>query len=192
MVTEPFAVINADDYYGKHAFVEMYEFLKNIGDSGEDTYAMVGYEVGNTVTEMGTVSRGVCEINSDGALVGITERTKVGTDGGSVYYEEDGIRYPLASDTVVSMNLWGFPKSYITECRERFKAFLANNLSKNPEKCEFYMPTVISELLGEGKVKVKVLKNRDKWYGVTYNEDKPEVVKAFFELIRAGVYPEKF
>ena len=192
VVKGPFAVINADDYYGKHAFVEMFEFLSAIGEGDTSSYCMVGYEVGKTVTEIGTVSRGVCEVNGEGYLTGITERTKVGIDNGDIYFEEEAERFPLDPKTTVSMNLWGLPNSYITECRDRFKAFLDEGLKKNPEKCEFYMPSVISELLGEGKIGVKVLKNRDKWYGVTYKEDKPEVVRAFRELIESGVYPEKF
>ena len=191
-VNAPFAVINADDYYGRHAFEKIYEFLKNNKTDEVAHYAMVGYKIKNTVTEQGTVSRGVCELDASGHLTGITERTSIGTDEGGIYYTEGGVRTPLDPETVVSMNLWGFPESYISECHERFETFLKNNLAKNPEKCEYYMPSVISELLSEGKIDVKVLDNTDKWYGVTYKEDKPAVVKAFEDLVASGAYPAEF
>lgn len=192
VVDAPFAVINADDYYGAHAFEKIYEFLKNVDETdGKYHYAMVGYHIKNTVTEMGTVSRGVCEAE-DGMLTGIVERTKIGTRDGKIYYTEGDEDFELDSDTLVSMNLWGLTPSYLSECSLRFADFLRDNLGKNPEKCEFFLPTVISELVGEGKADVRVLDNTDKWYGVTYKEDKPDVVKAFRELMEAGVYPKDF
>lgn len=191
-VDAPFAVINADDYYGAHAFEKIYDFLKNVDESdGKYHYAMVGYHIENTITEMGTVSRGVCEAK-DGILTGIVERTKIGPRDGKIYYTEDGVDVELAPDTLVSMNLWGLTPSYLKECEARFALFLDNNLSKNPAKCEFFLPTVISELVTEGKADVRVLENNDRWYGVTYKEDKPDVVRAFRELIAAGVYPKNF
>lgn len=191
-VDAPFAVINADDYYGENAFVKIYEFLKNTKEDEKAHYAMVGYKIKNTVTEMGTVSRGVCELDADSMLTGITERTSIGIDGEGIYFTEGGERCALDPETIVSMNLWGFPKSYIDECNKRFSTFLEKNLPVNSEKCEYYMPSVISELLSEDKIDVKVLDNTDKWYGVTYKEDKPAVVEAFRALVANGIYPENF
>lgn len=191
-VTAPFAVINADDYYGANAFMKIYDFLKNVEDDGKYHYAMVGYRIKNTVTEQGTVSRGICASNDDGMLTEIVERTKIGIRDGEIYFTEDGVDTPLDPDTLVSMNLWGLTPSYLEECKKRFPLFLDENLPKNPEKCEFFLPTVVSELIGEGKADVKVIDNTDKWYGVTYKEDKVTVVEAFKELKAQGVYPDKF
>ncbi len=192
IVNAPFAVINADDYYGANAFTKIYEFLKNTENDGKAHYAMVGYKIKNTVTEQGTVSRGVCDIDESSILRGITERTKIGIDGEGIYYIEEDLRYPLDPETVVSMNLFGFDENYIYECYNRFSKFLGENLEKNPEKCEFYMPTVVSMLVEEEKADVKVFDNEDKWYGVTYKEDKPMVVEAISNLIKSGIYPENF
>lgn len=191
-VDAPFAVINADDYYGANAFMKIYDFLKNVSDDGKYHYAMVGYRIKNTVTEQGTVSRGVCTSDENSMLTGIVERTKIGTRGGEIYYTEDGVDYPLDPDTLVSMNLWGFTPSYIKKCADGFAAFLDENVPKNPEKCEYFLPTVVSDLIGAGKADVKVLDNEDKWYGVTYKEDKETVVNAFRDLKAKGVYPDKF
>ena len=191
-VDAPFAVINADDYYGAHAFEKIYQFLRNTNDEGKYHYAMVGYYIKNTVTEQGTVSRGVCTPDENGMLTSVVERTKIGTRDGKIYYTEDDVDYDLDPNTLVSMNLWGFTPSYIEECNKRFAAFLSENLSKNPEKCEFFLPTVVSNLIEEGLADVKVLDNEDKWYGVTYKEDKDEVVKAFADLKAKGVYPKEF
>ena len=191
-VDAPFAVINADDYYGANAFTKIYDFLKNTNDEGKYHYAMVGYRIKNTVTEQGTVSRGVCESDANSMLTNIVERTKIGVKGDTIYYTEDGIDTTLDPDTLVSMNLWGFTPSYIKECAARFPEFLDKNVPQNPEKCEFFLPTVVAELIAEGKADVKVLDNSDKWYGVTYKEDKDEVVKAFARLKEEGVYPENF
>ena len=190
-VDAPFAVINADDYYGAHAFEKIYNFLKNTNDDGKYHYAMVGYRIKNTVTEQGTVSRGVCELDN-GMLTSVTERTKIGIRGDEIYYTEGDTDYSLDPETLVSMNLWGFTPSYLEECRARFPKFLDENLTKNPEKCEFFLPSVVSELITEGKADVRVLDNEDKWYGVTYKEDKVDVVNAFRELTAKGVYPENF
>lgn len=192
IVNAPFAVINADDYYGKNAFYEIYDFLKNVLDTDKYHYAMVGYKIKNTVTEQGTVSRGVCEADGNSYLKNITERTKVGVQDGKIYYYENDEKYELPPETPVSMNLFGFTESYIRECAERFPLFLEKNLSSNPEKCEFYMPGVVAELLAEGKVDVKIIEGSDKWYGVTYKEDKEEVVRAFKEFQTQGIYPENF
>lgn len=192
VVKAPFAVINADDYYGENAFTKMYSFLKNNANDGKSHFAMVGYKIKNTVTEEGTVSRGVCKTDDNGYLTDIVERTKVGVDGKGIYFLEDDERIALDGETVVSMNLWGFSPDYVDECAERFEKFLEKNLAQNPEKCEFYMPTVVAEMIAESKADVKVIPNIDKWYGVTYKEDKPKVVEAFKQLKKQGKYPENF
>ena len=149
-VNAPFAVINADDYYGAHAFEKIYNFLKNTTDDTKYHYAMVGYRIKNTVTEQGTVSRGVCVADESSMLTEIVERTKIGTRDGKIYFTEDGVDYDLDPDAIVSMNLWGFTPSYIEECSKRFPAFLDENLAKNPEKCEFFLPSVVADLIKEG------------------------------------------
>ena len=191
-VEAPFAVINADDYYGANAFTKIYDFLKNVQDDEKYHYAMVGYKIKNTVTEQGTVSRGICTPDENGLLSEIVERTKIGIRGDEIYFTEDGVDTVLDPETLVSMNLWGFTPSYIEECAKRFASFLEENLPKNPEKCEFFLPTVVSNLIGEGKADVRILSNTDKWYGVTYKEDKEMVVEAFKQLKAEGVYPENF
>jgi dTDP-glucose pyrophosphorylase len=191
-VNAPFAVINADDYYGANAFTKIYDFLKNAQDDEKYHYAMVGYKIKNTVTEQGTVSRGICSKDENDLLTEVVERTKIGIRGDEIYYTEDGVDTVLDPDAIVSMNLWGFTPSYIEECSKRFAAFLTENLPKNPEKCEFFLPTVVSNLIEEGKADVRVLSNTDKWYGVTYKEDKVTVVEAFRRLKAEGVYPEQF
>lgn len=191
-VNAPFAVINADDYYGAHAFEKIYNFLKNVQDDEKYHYAMVGYRVGNTVTEQGTVSRGVCSFDDNNMLTSIVERTKIGVKDGEIYFTEDGVDCELSPDTLVSMNLWGFTPSYLEECERRFSAFLDENLPKNPLKCEFFLPTVVSDLIQEELADVRVLDNEDKWYGVTYKEDKKTVTEAFKQLKDKGVYPDNF
>ncbi len=191
-VDAPFAVINADDYYGANAFGKIYNFLKESENDEKYHFAMVGYRIKNTVTEQGTVSRGVCESDENGMLTNIVERTKIGTENGRIYYTENGVDTDLDPDTLVSMNLWGFTPDYLKECAKRFPKFLDENLSKNPEKCEFFLPTVVSELVEEGLADVRVLDNTDKWYGVTYKEDKEAVVEAFKDLKAKGIYPDNF
>ena len=191
-VKAPFAVINSDDYYGVHAFEKIYKFLKETSDTDRAHYAMIGYRLKNTVTPEGTVSRGVCEYDGNNMLTEVTERSGIGISLDEIYYSEGEDRFLLDPDTLVSMNLWGFTPSYIEECRRRFPVFLENNLKNNPLKCEFYLPTVVSELIKEGKADVKVIDNEDKWYGVTYKEDKKTVTAAFERLKAEGVYPEKF
>ena len=192
VVDAPFAVINADDYYGMHAFEKIYNYLKSIKDENGYQYAMVGYRIKNTVTESGTVSRGICTYGEDNKLTSIVERTKVGIRDGEIYFTEDGADHPLDPDSLVSMNLWGLTPSYIEECCRRFPRFLDENLPKNPERCEFHLPGVVSALISEGRCEVNVLDNTDKWYGVTYKEDKPSVVEAFKRLKADGVYPADF
>ena len=192
IVNAPFAVINADDYYGVNAFRDVYDFLKNVKSDTTEHFAMVGYKIKNTVTDEGSVSRGVCEVDASSYLCDIVERPKVTKVGDKIYYEDNGESVEVSPETVVSMNLWGFTPAYIDECEKRFSRFLEENLDKNPLKCEFYMPTVVSELLSEGRADVKVLEGKDKWYGVTYKEDKPAVVEAFCDFKRRGIYPDKF
>lgn len=192
VVDAPFAVINADDYYGAHAFEKIYAFLTSQARDEKYHFAMVGYRIKNTVTEQGTVSRGVCQSDDEGMLTEIVERSKIGIRDGKIYYTDDCGEVELDGDTLVSMNLWGFTPDYIAECKSRFPLFLEENLAKNPEKCEFFLPSVVSELISEGKADVKVIDNADKWYGVTYKEDKDAVVEAFKNLKKQGVYPDNF
>lgn len=190
----PFAVINADDYYGRHAFEMAYEFLSNNEDT-EDTYQymMVGYKIENTLTENGHVARGVCETDDDGYLAEIHERTHIEKRGdGAAYTEDDGATWvTIPEGSTVSMNMWGFTPSILAELKQRFASFLSENLEKNPLKCEYFLPFVVDELLKEKKATVRVLKSLDKWYGVTYKEDKQVVVDAIARLKEEGVYPEK-
>ena len=184
----PFAVINSDDFYGRTAFSTIYEFLRTNDD--EHCYAMVGYRVRNTVTEFGSVARGVCEVEN-GMLTSITERMQIYQRGDHAAYTEDGTQFvDLPGDTIVSMNLWGFTRSYLDEAWARFPAFLDQALKADPMKAEYYLPTVVSQLLADGKARVKVLRSHDKWYGVTYQEDKPTVVAAIAAMTAQGLYPE--
>lgn len=192
-VDGPFAVINADDYYGQQAFRMIYDFLAAHEDTDKYQYTMVGYLLENTLTENGHVARGVCETNAEGKLTEITERVRIERRAdGPAYTEDDGATWTLlAGDTVVSMNMWGFTNSMLPEIRDRFAAFLTENLPKNPLKCEYFLPFVVDELIREDKAEVTVLKSRDRWYGVTYREDKPVVVKAIQSLKDQGLYPQK-
>ena len=192
LIDGPFAVINADDYYGPEAFKVIYEYLSTHQDGAVYDYCMVSYLLKNTVSENGTVSRGVCVVNPDGTLHSVTERTGIET-------YEGGIRCTalvgegtddLPVEAPVSMNLWGFGKSFLDEADRRFAGWLHENLPKNPLKCEYFLPTVASELIDEGKAAVTVLKSTDKWYGVTYREDKPTVVAAIAQKTQEGLYPE--
>ncbi len=191
-VDGPFAVINADDYYGREAFALIYNYLAEHKDDEKYRYAMVGYLLANTVTDNGHVARGICEMNKDGELVGITERTKIEKrDGGIAFTEDDEENWTAVdSGSIVSMNMWGFTHSILKEIRDRFAAFLDQGLKSNPMKCEYFLPAVVSDLLGEERASVAVLKSADKWYGVTYKEDKPVVVAAIQKMKDEGVYPE--
>ncbi len=192
VIDGPFAVINADDYYGKSAFVSIYNQLSEISDSEKYQYTMVGYRLYNTLTENGHVARGVCTISEDGKLADIHERTRIEKQGDKAKFtEDDGKTWTeLSEDTVVSMNMWGFTKSIIKELDERFAVFLDKELPGNPLKCEYFLPFVVDELLKEYKAEVTVLKSVDRWYGVTYKEDKETVVNAIRELKKTGIYPE--
>lgn len=179
VVKEPFAVVNADDFYGRSAFVKMAEFLK----SDSDDYAMVGFRLANTLTENGYVSRGVCDIEN-GKLKSVTERTKIMD---CKYTEDDGATWTeLPEDTVVSMNLWGFRPDVFDYIETGFKKFLDEKI--NVPKSEYYLPAVVSERIEKGEKSVKVLIAEDKWYGVTYKEDKQVVVDAIGKMIANGCY----
>ena len=185
----PFAVLNADDYYGTTAIKTIYDFLREEHQPNE--HAMVGYLVRNTVTENGCVSRGICTVEN-GFLKTVTERTHIEKRGDDAAYTEDGEHYgDLPGDTVVSMNLWGFQQELLEQFVDGFPTFLEENLPKNPLKCEYFLPFVVDELLKEDRATVKVLKSADKWYGVTYKEDKPYVMAAIRRLKEQGLYPEK-
>lgn len=189
----PFAVINADDYYGPGAFQSIYDYLETAEDDEKYRYCMVGYQLENTLTENGSVARGVCEVTADGQLSDIVERTKImRREDGIAFSEDDGDTWvPLSEGTTVSMNFWGFTESFVSEMQERFPAFLDKALAENPLKGEYFLPGVVDQLIKEGKASVKVLKSADKWYGVTYQEDKQGVVDALQAMKDKGMYPEK-
>ena len=193
VIDGPFAVINADDYYGKSAFKAIYDRLASCGDDDKYQYAMVAYHLYNTLTENGHVARGVCTVDADGHLADIHERTRIEKHGDQAEYtEDDGATWEqLGEDTLVSMNLWGFTSSILKELKARFVPFLEKNLSVNPLKCEYFLPFVVDELLKEGKAEVTVLKSVDRWYGVTYKEDKKMVTDAIQGMKDGGLYPKK-
>jgi len=193
VVDGPFAVINADDYYGPESFKEIYEYLNSHEDGEFYEYAMVGYNLSSTITEHGSVARGVCEEDENNYLVSVTERTCIEKDGDNARYTEDGGETwnSLAGNTIVSLNLWGLTRSFIDEALNRFPAFLDTTLETNPAKGEYFLPSVISQLVAENKARVKVLRSPDKWYGVTYQADKPIVVAAIAEKTQSGLYPER-
>lgn len=193
VIDAPFAVINADDYYGSHAFKMIYDYLTTHEDDDKYRYTMVGYVVENTLTENGHVARGVCVTNEEGYLQEINERTHIEKRGNeTAYTEDDGQTWTVIPEgSTVSMNMWGFTPSILAELKARFSKFLDENLEKNPLKCEYFLPFVVDELLNENKATVQVLKSLDKWYGVTYKEDKPVVVAAIQSMKDNGLYPEK-
>ena len=185
----PFAVINSDDFYGRTAFSEIYEFLRTNDD--EHCYAMVGYRVRNTVTEFGSVARGVCEVQN-GMLMGITERTKIYQRGDHAAYTEDGEHFvDLPGDTIVSMNIWGFTQPTVSEFWTRLGAFFEKEVPLDPLKREFYLPSVVNQQLEEGTARVRVLPCEEVWHGVTYREDLASVKEAICALKAAGVYEER-
>ena len=188
----PFAVINADDYYGKAAFKEIYDYLSAHGDDEKYRYCMVGYELGKTVTDNGSVARGVCQTNAEGYLESVVERTKIEKqEGGIRFTEDDGKTWTDLSDkATVSMNMWGFTPSFAAESEARFPAFLDKALKENPMKGEYFLPSTVSALLAENKATVKMLYSPDKWYGVTYAADKPVVVAALKAMTEQGLYPD--
>ena len=188
----PVAVINADDYYGKAAFKEIYNYLSAHADDDKYRYCMVGYELGKTVTDNGSVARGVCQVNGEGFLESVVERTKIEKQAdGVIRFTEDGSTWMcLPEKTTVSMNMWGFTPSFAAESEARFPAFLDKALAENPMKGEYFLPSTVSALLAEDKATVKMLYSPDKWYGVTYAADKPVVVAALKTMTEQGLYPD--
>jgi NDP-sugar pyrophosphorylase family protein len=187
-VHEPFCVINADDYYGYDAFKKMADFLNH--EVKDNLFSIIGYQVNKTLSDYGTVSRGVCEVDAKGNMVEIHERLKVYfAKDGSVVYEEDGVEHPLAPNTPVSMNFWGFTPAVFKLTEPLFKAFVLANES-NP-KAEFFIPLIGDELIKSGEAAFKVIPTSAKWFGVTYKEDKPIVQKSISDLVANGTYPEK-
>lgn len=193
LIDSPFAVINADDYYGPGAFASIYDFLEQAQDDEKYRYCMVGYQLENTLTENGHVARGVCQVSEKGYLEDIVERTKIMRRGDAIAYTEDDGEswHELAEGTTVSMNFWGFTQSFVREMEARFPAFLDKALAENPLKGEYFLPGVVDQLIREQKASVQVLTSHDKWYGVTYKEDKDGVVDALQSMKDKGLYPEK-
>ena len=191
IVDGPFAVINADDYYGRDAFRLIYDYLASHADDEKYRYTMVGYHLGNTVTDYGHVARGICSMNKNGELVAIRERTRIEKREGKIAFtEDDGETWEVVpADTTVSMNMWGFTHSILKEIKAGFPAFLEEGLKTNPMTCEYFLPAVVSRLVEEDKATVAVLKSSDKWYGVTYKEDKPVVVAALQKMKEDGKDP---
>ena len=187
----PFAVINSDDYYGKSAFKTIFDYLSTAQDGAVANYCMVGYQLGNTVTDHGSVSRGVCCTDENGYLTNIVERTRIEKQDNAIRFTEDGETWTdLPADTTVSMNMFGFTPGFLGKLEEQFPDFLANQLPNNLMKAEFLLPRSVDALLKAGAATVKVLRSADRWYGVTYAEDKPQVVAALGELTRQGKYPD--
>ena len=193
VVDGPFAVINADDYYGRDAFQKIFDFLSTHEDDDKYRYTMVGYRLENTLTENGHVARGVCTLDEKNHLVKVVERTRIEKKGdGAAFTEDDGATWEeLPMDAIVSMNMWGFSASFLQEIKKGFAAFLEEGLRKNPLKCEYFLPSVVSKLLAEDRATVSVLTSKDKWYGVTYKEDKAVVMAAIQSMKDNGVYPEE-
>lgn len=191
-VDGPFAVINADDFYGREAFKKIHDYLMTTSDDSVYRYAMVGYKLINTLTENGSVSRGVCSTDSEDFLTDIEEKTKIiRTETGAQFTDNDKDYEDISPDTIVSMNMWGFSKSFLAELKSAFKTFMEKEVPNNPLKAECYLPFVVDDLIKAGKATVKVLTSSDKWFGVTYKEDKPFVVESIQGLKDKGEYPEK-
>jgi hypothetical protein len=188
VIHEPFAVINGDDFYGSGAFQTMADYLVSLTPEQQNQYSLVGYQVGNTMSENGTVSRGVCLADEQSFLVSVTERTNIQyTHGGIAYSDNDGAFVFLKPETLVSMNFWGFTPEYFRQTEPMFADFVKEN--NDSLKAEFYIPSAVDSLVGGKKAKVKVLKSNAKWFGVTYKEDKPLVIEKLAQLIKSGVYP---
>ncbi len=185
-VTDPFAVINADDFYSKDAFDKIYAFLSK---GKKDAYCMAGYQLRNTITENGTVSRGVCSTDKTGNLESITERTKIMRNNGVIQYFEDDAWHDLPDDSIVSMNCWGFTPDFFDILEKEFKIFLST-IDSNPLKSEFYLPSVVKTAMDENNKTVNVLTTCAKWYGVTYKEDRDGVVSFLKRASKSGIYPE--
>ena len=188
LIKEPFAVINADDFYGRDSFQVLADYLKSVeGTTGK--YCMVGYRVANTLSENGSVSRGVCTTDENGYLTDVVERTKIEKVGEKIIYTEDGVDTEIAPNSPVSMNMWGFTPEYFEYVEKAFVAFLKTRGQEL--KSEFYIPTLVNDMIRNGEATCKVLDTTSKWFGVTYAEDRPQVVMKINNLVKEGVYPEK-
>ena len=187
----PFGVVNADDYYGKTSFRTLYQALSQAEDGEKYDYCMVSYQLGNTVTENGSVARGVCSCDEQGYLVSVVERTRIENHGDRIAFTEDGETWTeLGFRTPVSMNMWGFTPSFIEELKAGFPAFLQEKVAANPAKAEYFLPSGVTALLDADKATVRVYETEEKWYGVTYAADKPKVVAALQAMTREGKYPD--
>ncbi len=190
LIDAPFAVINSDDYYGPEAFDEAYKALVSLEDDEKQRFVMVAYMLKNTLTDNGYVARGVCAVDESGNLEEIHERTHIIKTVDGPLYTEDNVHYTLLpEDAPVSMNMWGFTPSLLTALEEQFPVFLKEELPKKPEKAEFFLPFAVNDLLREDKATVRVLSSHDRWWGVTYQADKPEVKAALRALAEDGLYP---
>ena len=187
VIHEPFAVINADDYYGKEAFVQMADFLNN--RISENKNSLIGYKLGNTLSENGHVSRGVCQVNDELQLVEVNERTKIAREDGTIYYHEGDQKYPLSEESYVSMNFWGFHPDLFPMFRKGFLDFV--NYSRPTEKQEYFIPLVVDYLIKSGRSEFEVIPSNSTWIGVTYQEDRQPTVDKFAEMGGRGNYPEK-
>lgn len=185
VIHEPFAVINADDFYGREAFDKAVIFLND--QVSPEQYCILGYELSKTISENGSVSRGVCEVDFEGNLVNINERTKIFPENGKIYYIDSELKVPLPPDTVVSMNFWGFDSNVFDYIQKWFIRFLQDNY--NNLKAEFFIPIIADQFLKEGKGNIKIIPVAAKWFGVTYKEDAPTVKEDISKLIDAGEYP---
>ena len=193
LIHGPFAVINADDYYGPEAFRILYDYLAHHTDRPDCfQYAMVGYRLGKTLSQNGGVTRGVCRVSEDGMLENIVEQQSIEKDGKGGRFSTDGGQTwnQLAGDTLVSMNFWGFQRSFLQEAQDRFPLLLRRALARHPEKGEVQLPVMVADMLDRGRAQVRVLSSGEKWFGVTYREDKPKVVAALREKTDQGQYPE--
>ena len=192
VIDGPFAVINSDDYYGPTAYKVLYDHLMNENKSDKFGIALVGYRLSNTLTDKGSVARGICVVE-DGKLQKINERTQIEMDGADAKFTEDGGKTytALSGDSIASMNMWGYNKEFIDELEVRFPKFLSTTAKENPLKSEFFLPIVVDDMLKDGIASVDVLTTPDKWYGVTYAEDKPQVTAGIQSLKDNGLYPEK-
>lgn len=190
MIDAPFLVINADDYYGVDAYRQAYEALTTLADDDKAHYFMVGYQLRNTLTENGSVARGVCSVDDAGNLTTVTERTHIiGSCDGPLYTEDGETYHRLPADAPVSMNMFGFTPSLIAQMRRTFPAFLRDVVPTNPMKAEYFLPGVVNAMLVDGTADCRVLTCADRWYGVTYREDKPVVTAALKRMADEGLYP---
>ena len=192
VINEPFLAINCDDFYGRDAFNVMGRFLSGLADGNENSYAMVGFRVGNTLSENGTVSRGVCTTNAEGHLTTVVERTKIARVDGKVSYKDENDEWVVIDDnTPVSMNMWGFTPDYFRYSENYFREFLSDEKNMTNLKSEYFIPLMVNKLITDGTASVSVLDTTSKWFGVTYPEDRPETVARIKKLVEEGVYPNK-